>query len=279
MKGKVVTIAALLSASSALFAQETVYLDKTFQWTTDKEKAVEYAVITPEKKGQVKVDFYMLDGRMKGIGHYSAYTPQMKDRVRNGVCTFLYPNGKDSLVSIYKHNKLEGQSTVYYPEGQTKLITSYKDGNLEGPLLQYYPDGKVRREEHYANNQCKGGKLFSAEGNELAFEPYFLFPQFPGGIEALLEVLKENIRYPQDAKIAKKEGRVLIQFIIDQEGKLVKPRVQRSVYPSLDQEAMRVIQSIVSTYQWSPGKIDGELKRISYTAPIMFRLPYNTNKK
>lgn len=275
MKGVFLTIIAVLlfTGSSTLSAQKIVYVDKHFQWTTDKEKAVEYAVISKAKKKQTKVEFYTLDGRLKGIGHYSAYTKEPKNRVRNGVCTFLYANGKDSLVNIYKENRLEGQSIAYYPEGNTKLIITYKDGKMEGKLVGYYPDGKLRREESYLNDKCTDGKLLAADGSELSFEPYFVAPEFPGGIDALAKLLKDNLAYPLDAVRAKTEGKVILRIVIDEKGHMTAPRLISGVDPLLDKEAMRIVEAIGRTHTWTPGKIDGEAKRISYTLPINFHLP------
>lgn len=274
MKGTILTIAALLFiGSSTLSAQKTVYLDNHFRWITDKEKAVEYAVITRESKKQTKVEFYTLDGRLKGIGRYSAYTEEPKERVRNGVCTFLYANGRDSLVSIFKENRLEGQSLIYYPEGATKLVTTYKEGIMDGKLMQYYPDGKVRREESYTNNECVGGKLLDADGKELEFEPYMVSAEFPGGSEVLKQLLEKKIKYPVDAERARIQGRVIIRFIIDKKGNMITPRIIRPVYPSLDKEALRVVEDIALKYHWTPTKVDGEFKRTSFTIPVMFRLP------
>ena len=282
---------------STLSAQKKVYLDNHYCWTTNKEKAVEYAVITKEKRKQIKVEFYTLDGRKKGVGSYSAYKKDPKTRVKNGVCTYLYPSGKDSLVTVFKDNLPAGQHIAYYPEGGTKFIQTFKEGKREGKalqhypngnikqiqtfskgkmngqLLQYYKNGQVRREEFYTDDKCTGGKLFSSKGEELEFEPYVVMPEFPGGIKALMELLRTVYKYPEDALKAKMEGRVVIQFTIDTKGKMNNPKVVSSVYPPLDKEALRIVETIGIAYKWSPGKLGGKYRSIKYTIPIRFRLP------
>lgn len=273
MKSTILATVALLFIGSTLSAQKTVYLDKQAYWTDDKEKAIEYAVITQESKYQTKVEFYTLDGRAKGVCNYADYTENPKKRVRNGQSTYLYANGKDSLVSIFRDNRLEGQRIIYYPDGATKLISTYKEGKLNGKFVEYYPDGKLRREESYTDGKCDGGKLLAADGNELEFEPYFVGAEFPGGVEAFVMLLAKNIKYPTDAVRAKIQGKVIIRFIIDKQGQMIAPRIVTSVNRSLDGEALRVIEAIAQTLRWNPAKEDGEPKRISYTAPVNFRLP------
>lgn len=95
-------------------------------------------------------------------------------------------------------------------------------------------------------------------------------PQFPGGEQALLKFLTTNIKYPEIAIENKKEGRVVISFIIEKDGSISNPKVARSVDPSLDKEAMRVI---MTSPKWTPGEIKGEIVRVKYTMPIMFALP------
>lgn len=94
-------------------------------------------------------------------------------------------------------------------------------------------------------------------------------PMFPGGTQALLEYLKDNVNYPIDAEKKKKSGRVLVTFDVDTDGNVVDVEVVKSVWPSLDAEALRVVKSMP---KWRPGIKDGKAVRIRYTLPITFRL-------
>lgn len=274
MKVTFLMIAALLLINSySLSGQEKVYLDKSYRWTSDKEKAVEYAVITKEKRKLFKVEFFTLDGKPKGMGHYSKYTEDPRERVKDGLCTYFYANGKDSLVSNYKDNRPEGQSITYYPDGSARLMATYRNGRKEGKLMQYYPNGKLRREENYLAGKSTGGKLFSPEGNELPFEPYEVPAEFPGGKEALLQIVADATKYPKEAIKYKKQGKVIIGFVIDKQGKMQRLMISRSVDPLLDEEALRIVKAIATSYIWTPARIDGKPVNMRYTLPINFRLP------
>ena len=92
-------------------------------------------------------------------------------------------------------------------------------------------------------------------------------PSFPGGSEALKEYLKKNTRYPNpDACI---QGRVVVVFVVDEKGNLSDVKVARSVEPSLDAEAVRIVKSMP---RWNPGMQNGKAVKVRYTLPVTFRL-------
>ena len=94
-------------------------------------------------------------------------------------------------------------------------------------------------------------------------------PSFPGGMKAMMDYLARNIRYPANAKNDLIEGRVILQFIVDKKGRLSDVKVVRSVEPSLDAEAVRVVKSMP---RWNPGMQNGKAVKVRYTLPVTFRL-------
>ena len=96
-----------------------------------------------------------------------------------------------------------------------------------------------------------------------------LMPCFKGGDAALLQYLGKTARYPQSAQKAKKEGCVIVSFIVEKDGAVSNVKVVRSATPTLDTEAVRVIKAMP---KWVPGKQDGKLVRVKYNVPVTFRL-------
>ena len=248
MKG-LILIFVLLSGISSAIAQEKLWLDKNYQWTDDSIQAVKYALVSKINKKCIKVEEYALEGQKKDVWHFSEYKSNPRKRIREGLHTSFYANGKDSLTEVYRDNRLEGQTMVYYP------------------------DGKLRREEHYSENQCTDGKMFDEHGTEMAHQPYFVFPSFPGGIENLMKLVANVTKYPEDAWKQKAEGRVILQFVVDEEGKMTYPKILQSVRYDIDKEAIRAFEAIADVYRWSPGYQDGEAKRVKFTMPLYFRIP------
>ncbi len=94
-------------------------------------------------------------------------------------------------------------------------------------------------------------------------------PEFPGGQAALMKFLSDNIRYPVIAQENGIQGRVICSFVVEKDGSITDVQVVRGVDPSLDKEAVRVIQSMP---KWKPGKQRGKAVRVRFTLPIVFRL-------
>ena len=92
---------------------------------------------------------------------------------------------------------------------------------------------------------------------------------FPGGSEALIKFIQDNLKYPAEAEAKGVSGRVLVQFIVDKEGAIHDAKVLRPVNPSLDAEALRVINLMPN---WIPATQNGEKVDSRYTIPLTFRL-------
>ena len=94
-------------------------------------------------------------------------------------------------------------------------------------------------------------------------------PSFPGGNAALMSYLNSNTKYPVVAQENGVQGRVIISFVVERDGSISDVKVARSVDPSLDREAQRVVKSMP---RWTPGKQNGQTVRVKYTVPVVFRL-------
>ena len=94
-------------------------------------------------------------------------------------------------------------------------------------------------------------------------------PEFPGGMAECMKFLSKNIKYPPISAENGIQGRVIVQFVVNQDGSIVDPVVVRSVDPYLDKEALRVIKTMP---KWKPGKQRGKAVRVKYTVPVTFKL-------
>ena len=94
-------------------------------------------------------------------------------------------------------------------------------------------------------------------------------PEFPGGAAALMKWLSDNIKYPSIAEENGIQGRVVCTFVVERDGSVTDIQVARSVDPSLDKEAIRVLKKMP---KWIPGKQNGSAVRVKYTVPVTFRL-------
>jgi TonB family protein len=94
-------------------------------------------------------------------------------------------------------------------------------------------------------------------------------PEFNGGMEALVNFLSENLKYPEKAKADNVSGKVYVSFVISKSGKVKDAKVIRGVSTEIDNEALRVIKAMPD---WTPGTKDGKKADIEMKLPINFQL-------
>jgi len=94
-------------------------------------------------------------------------------------------------------------------------------------------------------------------------------PEFPGGQEALMTYLANNIKYPQLARESNIQGTVYIDFIVEANGSVSNVKVKRGIGGGCDEEAMRVVQDMPV---WKPGKQRSKPVRVQYNLPVRFIL-------
>ena len=112
-------------------------------------------------------------------------------------------------------------------------------------------------------------KTVVSQKNEKVFDVVEQMPEYPGGMQALFEYLSQNLKYPEDAKEQKIEGRVIAIFVVETDGSISNVEVVKPVFPSLDAEAVRVLSGMP---KWKPGMQSGKVVRVKYTVPINFSL-------
>lgn len=107
------------------------------------------------------------------------------------------------------------------------------------------------------------------EEENKVFDVVEQMPAFPGGPAALMQYLSSHVKYPAVAEENGISGRVTIQFVVERDGSVTDVRTMKSVDPSLDREAERVVKSMP---KWIPGKQNGSPVRVKYFVPVVFRL-------
>ena len=112
-------------------------------------------------------------------------------------------------------------------------------------------------------------KTVVSQTDPKVFDTVEQMPEYPGGMQAMIEFLQTNMKYPEDAAKQKVEGRVMVQFIVETDGSISDVHVAKQVFPSLDAEAIRVVQAMP---KWTPGKEKGNVVRVKYNLPIVFRM-------
>lgn len=171
----------------------------------------------------------------------------------------------------------EGDSILFSHIGYTGLAYAAKTKNNDIGTLQM----KRKREEldeivvvgygtranriPRTDNQPRQATF----GEDEVFMVVEEMPEFPGGQQELMNFIAKNIKYPVEAQENGIQGRIACTFIVDASGNIVNAKVARSVDPSLDSEALRIVYSMP---KWKPGRQRGKAVPVEYTVPINFRL-------
>ena len=214
-------------------ANRTVENTQAIELTNLESKKKEAKV---EKKEQIKVEPEKTVERVKSSVKFTAPVIKKDNLVKD--------EDEIKLDEIEKSNKAIGALTV--------------EGNDEvgGEVLQL-------REQIAAPEPPK-----PAEENKV-HDFVEQMPSFPGGMGALMSWLSQNIKYPVIAAENGVEGRVIVQFVVEKDGSITDVKIAKSVDPSLDKEATRVVSSMP---HWIAGRQNGNPVRVKYTVPVTFKL-------
>ncbi len=178
---------------------------------------------------------------------------QVVERVKSSIAFTPPVIKKDS--EVRPEDELKSQEELL----QTKTAIGSFDvkGNDEGAEVLKAKEIIVQEAEKPKEEETK------------VFDVVEQMPSFPGGMGALMQYLSSHIKYPVVAEENGIQGRVICTFIVERDGSIPDTRVARSVDPSLDKEAVRVINSMP---RWIPGKQNGTACRVKFTLPVTFKL-------
>lgn len=185
------------------------------------------------------------------------------ERAANGAMKF-YLKGttkKEVMDAMWQHKGEEEPLLV-------QLIKKSEDGSVSVESITKKSDGDGEFSVYESTKPGRGGASGNSEDSEI-FQVVEEQPMFPGGMQEMMKFLQQNIKYPKEAQEQGKQGRVIVQFVVNKDGSISNDSVVRSVDPQLDAEALRVVRSMPN---WTPGKQRGKEVRVRFTLPVTFHL-------
>lgn len=185
------------------------------------------------------------------------------ERAANGAMKF-YLKGttkKEVMDAMWQH---KGEEEPL----QVQLIKKSEDGSVSVESITKKSDGDGEFSVYESSKPGRGGSSGNSEEGEI-FQVVEEQPMFPGGMEEMMKFLQQNIKYPKEAQEQGKQGRVIVQFVVNKDGSISNDTIVRSVDPLLDAEALRVVRSMPN---WTPGKQKGKPVRVRFTLPVTFHL-------
>lgn len=144
-----------------------------------------------------------------------------------------------------------------------------KNGLLDGTWKGFYMDGTIFCEETYNSEGLIEGKSYDHAGKGYRYTKIEVNPEFKGGDVELIRFLQWNIEYPWKERNKNIQGKVMIRFIVDTHGKVKDPKITRSVSPSLDLEALRVVNRLPD---FKPAMQRGQPVSVYFNLPVVYKL-------
>lgn len=218
---------------------------------------------------------------------------------RVGQASFYYPNGK--LKKVVEYGKEGMEEEIGGKELKYKVLTFYDSSGVQtvingsGHAKEFLNDDKTIEEGNYLNGVREGtwrgsdiarsssyeetykngvfvsGIRTLSDGRIIIYKQLMEQAQPKDGFEKFYEYISKNLRSPNEARENGIQGKVIVQFVIDDEGTLKKLSVLRSLHPKLDKEVLRVVQNLPP---WQPGRLRGFPVESSFILPVDFNFQY-----
>ena len=175
----------------------------------------------------------------------------------------LMPPIEENLPEPEKMTPVQSDQVVVVPEMSNVLDETVSETEKKEIVLETEaPDLQEEKiDEPVVEEEKKDEVKLMSDVDQL--------PQFPGGLSDLLKWLTLNLRYPERAKVAKVSGKVLVAFIVNDDGTVTDVRLIQRANIDLDNEALRVVRMMP---KWEPGKSGGKNCRTLVHLPIVFKL-------
>jgi antitoxin component YwqK of YwqJK toxin-antitoxin module len=221
----------VLLSSVTFYSQKKVYYTEEFKELRTTEGATYYSTYEDTKEGTTRTT-YFIDGTKRNYDQFSNF----KKRILNG------------------------KSESWYESGAKELASFFVEGQEEGSLTRYYENSHIKRTENYKKGEFIDGKCFDENGTEITFFPYYVKPEFPGGIQEFYKYIEKKFKSQNAAK-----GTIKITFVVEKNGALKDFKIIQGLNYDMNAEALRVLND---SPLWIPGKIDGKDARVKYGIPI-----------
>lgn len=247
--------------------RKAVYIDK---FTTTPTDSINFTQTTYLASG-VKIEEAIINRKstinmiLKNVAYDNIRSNPQK--ITEGA---LDPNYRLSLRDeIAQSRVINGPYFKYFANGNKQIEAFYKNNGQNGTEIEYDINGKVIRKDIYEDGYLLVELNDGFVKDSVIYTKVEEMPLFIGGESALYQHVNLNIRYPVIALENGIQGRVIVRFVVREDGFISNVSVLRGIGGGCDEEAVRIVKKMP---KWKPGRIKGRPVSVWYTLPIMFAL-------
>ncbi len=244
---------------------DTLYYNRDWK-ICKKDSASFLRTITPGLNFAVS-DYYYPSMQLQMTGTYKEI--DKVHEIENGAFKYYSDSGYKTSEGVFIDGKKEGLWVYFSHTGSVWYSKNFVHDKEDGNSFTYYPNGDKRRLEEYRNGILKKGYCYTPEGKDTTYFPMIEVPSFDGGEEALFKFLSKTIQYPAVARENDIQGKVIVAFTVEANGKLEEVEIVSSPHYSLSTEALRVIFLMP---RWKPARMEGIAVPYKFTLPVRFQL-------
>ncbi|MDX2189151.1 MAG: tetratricopeptide repeat protein [Bacteroidota bacterium] len=156
----------------------------------------------------------------------------------------------------------------YYYRG----LINYKMQKLKDAMTDFhkfckaFPEDEVSQTLMATINEQSKIRVLESSGDEILLVAEVM-PEFEGGMKGMMKYIRDNLEYPSIALERKIAGRVIVSFVVDGNGEIKFPVIEKGIGGGCELEALRVVASMP---KWKPAKQNGKAVSVKYTLPIVF---------
>ena len=191
-------------------------------------------------------------------------------READSIAAMRYNDSLEEALRAEKEALAQAKKELKEAEGKERKKAEAERAKAEKEQARKEAEKRADEyEQQMAQQEIVREQPISVEHDNKVYDVVEQMPSFPGGDAALMSFLNKNIKYPVIAEENGIQGRVVATFVVERDGSITDVKVIKSVDPSLDKEAVRVLKLMP---KWIPGKQSGKAVRVKYTVPVTFRL-------
>ena len=257
------TLIAIVVSYFTAAAQDTTWYSGAWTKTTP-DKAAYFQIKQKTDSGWLVMGYF----RAGTIQSKALYSDDSLHTLEGELCAY---NIKGILIHLctYANGKRNGPEYWYHDNGKELEKGDNKDGNHDGPWIGYYPSGKLAGTVTYVSGKETDVKLYNEDGSTKDEKVFEREAQFPGGPQAWLRYMNQNLHYPDYAVNHNIKGTVVVQFKTTKTGKIIESAVIKSVEKHIDAEALRIIRE---SPDWEPTLLAGLPAEAYKRQPIVFKM-------